>query len=78
MSLLEEGRKALKKLSNEEAVEFRKSALKAIGSMVLLSLSAAWYGSNMFDAGRHTGRFEWLHSFSKAIDEIVEEDIDEN
>lgn len=78
MSLLEEGRKALKKLSNEEAVEFRKSALKAIGSMAIFSIFAGLYGSNMFDAGRHTGRFEGLHSFSKAIDEIVEEDINKN
>lgn len=46
--------------------------------MALLSLSAAWYGSNMFDAGRHTGRVEVLHGFTKAIDEIVEEDINKN
>lgn len=78
MSLLEEGSKALKKLSNEEAVGFIKSALKAIGSMALLSLSAAWYGSNMFDAGRHTGRVEVLHGFTKAIDEVAEEDINKN
>lgn len=78
MSLLKEAKKGFEKLSNEEAVEFRKSALKAIGSMALLCLSAAWYGSNMFDAGRHTGRVEVLHGFTKAIDEVAEEDINKN